>query len=146
MHIPSHLHRLAPCLLALAIAAAPLAALAQRHGGGFGHGGGHAWHGGGGGWRGGGYGWHGGGYGWNGGWGWGWGAGFGYDPLWGWPGYYYGGYYDAPYAMVESVPAAPAVPAPPQYYYCDSPKGYYPAVATCQLPWRPVAPVAPPAP
>jgi hypothetical protein len=90
-----------------------------------------------------------------GGWGWGLGLGLGVglaaEGLWGWPGYYgypYGAY---PYAyypvaptttVIEQVPVA--APAAAAYYYCDSPKGYYPYVASCQTPWRPV-PAAPPA-
>ncbi|MDE2341904.1 MAG: hypothetical protein KGL63_00700 [Betaproteobacteria bacterium] len=35
--------------------------------------------------------------------------------------------------------------APQSYYYCDSARGYYPAVPQCPEPWR-VVPVAPPAP
>ena len=35
--------------------------------------------------------------------------------------------------------------APQPYYYCDSARGYYPAVPQCPEPWR-VVPVAPPAP
>jgi len=59
-----------------------------------------------------------------------------------------------PYPMVVSgmafaepvivVPGAPlviqqAAPPPQVWYYCDSPAGYYPYVATCSLPFRPVA-------
>jgi len=90
-----------------------------------------------------------------GGWGWGWGLGLGLgvglaaDSLLGWPGYYYPyGPYAYPYpayptTVIQQVPVAvPAAPA--SYYYCDNPKGYYPYVASCQTPWRPV-PAAPPA-
>jgi hypothetical protein len=33
--------------------------------------------------------------------------------------------------------------APPVYYWCDNPRGYYPAVPACALPWRAV-PAPPP--
>lgn len=39
--------------------------------------------------------------------------------------------------IVQQPP--PASPAPVQmWYYCDNPAGYYPYVATCQTPFRPV--------
>lgn len=50
--------------------------------------------------------------------------------------------YPYPDPYVPPVAAAPApppvvVPAPPaQYYFCDRPRGYYPYVAACQVPWR----------
>lgn len=32
---------------------------------------------------------------------------------------------------------APAAPPPPQaWYYCDNPRGYYPYVPQCSVPWR----------
>lgn len=130
---------IAPCALALAVAATSLPASARGSGfhGGFGHGGGHY----GGARHSGGRGWHGGGWGW--GLGLGAGIGWGFDSYWGWPGY------ELPYADLYS-PTAPAVqqgaPPPPQYYYCDSPSGYYPYVTTCQTPWRAVSPVPPTAP
>jgi hypothetical protein len=111
----------------------------------------------------GGRGWHGGGW----GWGWGLGVGLGVDALLGWPGYYapYAAYpYPYPYAypqpvyvpatpavaVVQPAPAAPA-PAPvaaaqaQSYYYCNSPKGYYPYVRSCQHAWQ-MVPMTPPAP
>ena len=122
----------------------PLPAGAQQHGG---HaGGGHvgAWHG---------------GPGWHGGWGWGWGVGLGVlaadAAFWGWPYYwgypyypypYYAPYYYPPASSVTVIEPGPAqaAPAPPAYYYCTNPKGYYPYVASCQVPWQAV-PVVPPA-
>lgn len=52
-------------------------------------------------------------------------------------------------AYVEPVPAAIATPhgaaAPPQFwYYCDDPQGYFPAVQTCNMPFRQVPPPPPP--
>ena len=41
-------------------------------------------------------------------------------------------------AAISSAPAAQA-----SYYYCAKPKGYYPYVKTCQIPWQEV-PVQPP--
>ncbi len=95
-------------------------------------------------------GWHGGG-GWHGGWccGGGWGAGL--APWWGWP-YYYPGYYPyayepaAPVTVIQQPSAPAAAPAPSTaqtWYYCDSSKGYYPYVQTCNTGWRQV-PAAPP--
>ncbi len=45
--------------------------------------------------------------------------------------------------VVQPVPAAPPPAAPPAaqaqvWYYCDSPTGYYPYVASCSTPYRPV--------
>ena len=66
-------------------------------------------------------------------------------------------FYDAPvypYPTVVSevtvvepmtAPPPPQGAAAPMYYYCDNPAGYYPYVATCPTPFRPV-PAAPPAP
>lgn len=54
-----------------------------------------------------------------------------------------------PPAIVVQAPPAPAGMPPEQYwYYCDSPRGYYPYVASCNGTWRgvPVAPQAAPAP
>jgi hypothetical protein len=65
-------------------------------------------------------------------------------------------FYDAPvypYPNVVSevtIVEPMAVPPPsqsattPMYYYCDNPAGYYPYVASCSVPFRPV-PVTPPA-
>ena len=48
----------------------------------------------------------------------------------------------APPMVVQQV-APPPPPQPPQqqqvWYYCDNPAGYYPYVATCSMPFRPVA-------
>jgi len=66
-------------------------------------------------------------------------------------------FYDAPvypyplavsevtYIEPGSAPPPPVGAAAPVYYYCDSPAGYYPYVATCTMPFRPV-PAAPPPP
>jgi hypothetical protein len=97
--------------------------------------------------------------GYHGGWGWGLGLGlglglaadaafynsyypYGYGPYrYGYPGYYQ---VAQPVTVVESVPSVPvAVAAPPSYYYCPNPKGYYPNVTTCQTPWQAV-PLTPP--
>jgi hypothetical protein len=43
------------------------------------------------------------------------------------------------------APGAPAQAAPGTWYYCDSAKGYYPYVATCNEAWRPVPAIPPPA-
>jgi len=134
-----------------AVAISP-AALAQHHGGGGSHGGG--FHGGGGHFDGGHF--HGGVHFGFGGWGWGWPAYWG----WGWPYYWDWPYYDAysygyppqvyPYATaVVPAPAAPpqgqqAAQPPGSWYYCDSPKGYYPYVQHCSHQWREV-PATPPA-
>ena len=40
-------------------------------------------------------------------------------------------------------PVAPAPGQPGTWYYCDSPRGYYPYVPQCQAAWRPV-PASPP--
>ena len=117
--------------LAIALAAAqPAAAQQWRHD--------HAWHRG---WRGGdfarwrgGY-WH---HGWHGGrFGWWWVA-----PGLGWT------FYAAPvYPYPEPPPAVPVVAPPPAalppsapatWFYCANPPGYYPYVANCLAPWRPV--------
>lgn len=137
------LHAVGPLALALAVAGGaallPAPAYAQGHGGGGGGGRGGGWHGGGGG-----------------GWGWGLGAGLGVglgvDALWGWPGYYAPyPYYGVPVApAVTIIQQAPVVVAPPvavaapvqSYYYCDSPKGYYPYVPSCQSGWQ-MVPVTP---
>lgn len=59
---------------------------------------------------------------------------------------YYAPYYYAPpvvYAPPPAYyapqPAAPAAaPAAPTWYYCDSPRGYYPYVSACPAGWRQV--------
>jgi hypothetical protein len=59
--------------------------------------------------------------------------------------------YVPPAVVVEQAPPVPAgMPPMPCRYHCDDPQGYYPCVASCAAPWRPVpatppaAPVAPP--
>lgn len=47
--------------------------------------------------------------------------------------------YVPPAIVVEQAPPQPAGLPPAQYwYFCDEPKGYYPYVASCTSPWRPV--------
>jgi hypothetical protein len=52
--------------------------------------------------------------------------------------------YPYPLEVAEPVMVAPppvvVAPAPPpqMWYYCDDPAGYYPYVATCSMPFRPV--------
>jgi hypothetical protein len=54
--------------------------------------------------------------------------------------------YPPPPPVVYAPPAIYAAPPvvisqPTQYwYYCDNPQGYYPYVANCPTPWRPVTP------
>jgi len=105
---------------------------------------------GGGGYHGGGHGYHGGHY--HGGFAFGVGIGL-WDPFW--PGYYGWGYPYYPYysdyypdagvttIIQQPVTAGAPAAAPPSYYYCDAPAGYYPFVQNCSRPWRPV-PVSPP--
>ncbi len=73
---------------------------------------------------------------------------------WGWPGWGWGpGWWGAPYAYpspyygttpvvvqspTEYVQQAP--PAAQYWYYCPNPKGYYPYVQECTVPWIPVPP------
>lgn len=103
---------------------------------------------------------HGGGAGW---WGFGLGLGLGWEaahiitPYYypAYPVYYYGPpvyYYPAsPPAVVISSPgggaatAPPSAPSVPNWYYCDSAKGYYPYVRQCPEAWRTV-PATPPGP
>lgn len=52
--------------------------------------------------------------------------------------------YVPPAIVVEQAPPSPAGLPPAQYwYFCDNPPGYYPYVASCLVPWRPV-PATPP--
>ncbi|MBV9521248.1 MAG: hypothetical protein JO010_00550 [Alphaproteobacteria bacterium] len=45
--------------------------------------------------------------------------------------------YPDPYQPPVVVSPAPAPPVPgPIYYYCERPRGYYPYVPTCTVPWR----------
>ncbi len=87
--------------------------------------------------------WHDGRYGW-----W-WFAGGGWyfypEPIYPYPTYI------PPAVVVQQPPPSPAGLPPAQFwYYCDSPQGYYPYVASCNIAWRQVAatpaPQAPPAP
>lgn len=48
-----------------------------------------------------------------------------------------------PQAGAAPGPSAPAQPAPGNWYYCESAKGYYPYVPECREGWRTV-PAAPP--
>jgi len=70
-----------------------------------------------------------------------------------WPRYgYYGPYYDGYYYPPGYYADAPLYLPPPdagassrRLYYCDHPRGYYPNIAACLLPWRVMtATVAPP--
>jgi len=109
-------------------------------------------------------GWHG-GWGGHGGWGWGWGlgVGVGVGALLSWPGYYYPyASYPYPYyappiqpvTVIQQAPVAQSAVAPstttavaagsaPSYYYCNSPKGYYPYVRSCKNAWQ-MIPATPP--
>ena len=65
-------------------------------------------------------------------------------------GAYWGPYWDpywAPYAappvVVTPPPQVYIPPAPPTWYYCDNPQGYYPSVPQCPSGWRPVTPTPP---
>ena len=54
--------------------------------------------------------------------------------------------YWTPYVVPPVVAPPPQVyiqPAPPTWYYCDNPQGYYPYVQQCPGGWRPVAPTPP---
>jgi hypothetical protein len=68
------------------------------------------------------------------------GVGFGF-PLFG-PWYYPPPYYYAPPAVYPAQPAY-AAPQPQTWYYCESPRGYYPYVQHCGGGWRSV-PATPP--
>lgn len=47
--------------------------------------------------------------------------------------------YAPPPVMVAPPPQPTYLSQPTQnWYYCDNPKGYYPYVASCNGPWRPV--------
>lgn len=58
------------------------------------------------------------------------------------PVYPYPDPYVPPVVAVPAPPPAVATASPAQYYFCDRPRGYYPYVAACRVPWRVV--VAPP--
>jgi hypothetical protein len=128
--------------LCLALYALPIAgAKAQRgmhggdfHGRDFGHfsaGDMRVWRGGG--WR---HDWHDGRFGW-----W-WVVGGGWyfypEPIWPYPTY-------VPPAIVMQQPPPVVAGVPPAqfWYFCDNPRGYYPNVATCSVPWRAVPVTSP---
>jgi hypothetical protein len=55
--------------------------------------------------------------------------------------------YVPPAIVVQQAPPVPRGLPPTQFwYYCDNPGGYYPYVASCSGPWRPVPAVPPPPP
>lgn len=72
---------------------------------------------------------------------WGWGS-----PYWAGPGYWGSPYAYDPYPPAYAYPESPTVIAPVQpgpapaasWYYCESPKGYYPYVQSCSGQWRAV--------
>jgi hypothetical protein len=125
---------------ALLIALIPQTARAQHGGGGGWHGGGSG--GGSNGWRGGGNrhggNWHGGS----------WHRGS-YGSRYGWwwvvPGIGWYAYDEPIYPYPDPDAYTQAVSAPPYWYYCSAPAGYYPYVTQCYGPWQPV-PAQPPAP
>ena len=55
------------------------------------------------------------------------------EPIWPYPSY-------VPPAIVVQPPPPVVAGVPPVqfWYYCDNPRGYYPNVATCSVPWRSV--------
>lgn len=56
-------------------------------------------------------------------------------------------WYERERVIVVEQEAPPAGPPPPAYWYwCDSPKGYYPYVAQCAVEWKPVLAATPPPP
>jgi hypothetical protein len=88
---------------------------------------------------------------------------WGPGPFWGPP--WYPAYYYAPPAVIVTSPPQPVqyierpvapAPAPVQqqsqaanltpgyWYFCENPRGYYPHVKECPVPWKAVAPVPPP--
>jgi hypothetical protein len=118
--------RAAALMLLLAGAAAVQAASSNSHGGGH-HGGGHAGH----------AGHHHGPHGFYGFYG---GAFYGGEPLfWDWPFYWdwpaYGDIYFLPGLGASEPPVPLLQPAPPSFYYCYEPPGYYPAISLCRQPW-----------
>jgi hypothetical protein len=75
----------------------------------------------------------------------GWGAGIylGVPLGLGWPGYPYGYYpYPAPPVVVQQAPVyvQPQQEEAYYWYYCQSPKGYYPYVNNCPAGWMKVVP------
>jgi hypothetical protein len=61
-----------------------------------------------------------------------------WDPYW-----VYWAPYDVPPVVVAPSPQVYVQPAPPTWYYCDNPQGYYPYVQQCPGGWRPVTPTPP---
>lgn len=59
------------------------------------------------------------------------------------PVYPYPDPYVPPAVIVQAPPQPTGVPPAQSWYYCDSPKGYYPYVSSCSVEWRQV-PVTPP--
>jgi len=51
--------------------------------------------------------------------------------------------YGAPPVVVAPPPHISVQPAPPLWYYCDNPQGYYPYVQQCPGGWQPVTPTPP---
>jgi hypothetical protein len=162
INLPKHCVLLGMVLIGVSLS---LPAAAQARGGGHGGGGYSGGHGGGhgGGYSGGYSGGHGGG--WRDGSGW-WGLGLGLGL--GWEAAYFGNpyfYYPPPtyyypYSSPTVIVESPSLQMPPQqqtavgpqnsppapnWYYCESAKGYYPYVTQCPEPWR-VVPAVPPAP
>jgi hypothetical protein len=68
------------------------------------------------------------------------------------PGYYYPDGVATTIVDPAAMPAGTAMPVPPtaaptpNWYYCDSAKGYYPYIANCAEGWRVVPAVPPGAP
>lgn len=71
-----------------------------------------------------------------------------YDPLWYGPNWglyypYYGAsyyspypYYYPPYTDYSADAPEPALPPAQGWYYCGNPRGYYPAVPSCDTEWQ----------
>jgi hypothetical protein len=60
------------------------------------------------------------------------------EPIWPYPTYV------APAFVAQQPPPVVAGVPPAQFwYFCDNPRGYYPNVATCSVPWRSVPVTAP---
>ena len=60
------------------------------------------------------------------------------EPIWPYPTY-------VPPALIvqQPPPVIPGVPPVQFWYFCDYPRGYYPHVATCSVPWRAVPVTSP---
>src|SRR5471030_1159238 len=71
-----------------------------------------------------------------------------YWPRYGYYGPYYNGYYYPPGYYADAplyLPPPDAGISSRRLYYCDNPRGYYPNITACLLPWRAMtATVAPP--